>query len=204
MRWRGNSEAAFRTSLVRTTLKLDTKADPLSPRWPSTSICWRRKRHTAAGATRSTPPDKPPRIKGTQAAATSTADSAPAPKAKASPSAPPPSAGSQKLCKSFAKGDGGCRRGSECQFVHEWGTTPKSGRCLICSSTSHVKKECPTKDKSAGGGQRARGEQQQASSSSAAPTTKVMNTHPDFLSSFGSAGSAAIPCSVAVLTRASR
>ena len=59
--------------------------------------------------------------------------STPAAKPKALPA-------KDKLCKWFAKTDGGCRRGVDCQFAHEWGSTTKAGRGLICSSTSHVKR----------------------------------------------------------------
>ncbi|CAE6930701.1 GIP [Symbiodinium sp. CCMP2592] len=51
----------------------------------------------------------------------------------------------EKLCKWFAKSDDGCRRGAECQFQHDWGTTAKTGRCLLCSALGHQKKDCPTK-----------------------------------------------------------
>ncbi|CAE7692108.1 tilS [Symbiodinium sp. CCMP2592] len=51
----------------------------------------------------------------------------------------------EKLCKWFAKSDEGCRRGAECQFQHDWGTTPKTGRCLTCSAVGHQRRDCPTK-----------------------------------------------------------
>ncbi|CAE7208121.1 GIP [Symbiodinium sp. CCMP2592] len=51
----------------------------------------------------------------------------------------------ERLCKWFAKSDEGCRRGAECQFQHDWGTTPKTGRCLTCSAVGHQRKDCPTK-----------------------------------------------------------
>ena len=51
----------------------------------------------------------------------------------------------EKLCKWFARSDDGCRRGAECKFQHDWGTTAKTGRCLLCSGVGHQKKDCPTK-----------------------------------------------------------
>ena len=165
----GNSEAAFRTSLVRTTLKLDTK-----PTHESVVACHKhllaeaealasgsKRSSSSAGtsdASRSIPPEKAPRIKGMQAAG---ALDVPAPKPKAAPTSPSTASGQQKQCKWFAKMDAGCKRGAECQFAHEWGAVPKTGRCLICSATSHVKKDCPTRDKAPAGGQRHRGDQQQ-------------------------------------------
>ena len=122
---------------------------------------------------RAAPPEKGPRIRGMQAAGGS---DVPAPKTKATPPAPPSTtAASQKQCKWFAKTDAGCKRGAECQFAHEWGSTPKAGRCLVCSSTSHVKKDCPTREKGPGSGQRARGDQQQRSSSSTTPATRAVS-----------------------------
>ena len=50
----------------------------------------------------------------------------------------------------------GCRRGEKCGFAHDWGTLERSSRCLLCSSTGHRKKDCPTvKPKEGNGGQKA-------------------------------------------------
>ena len=40
--------------------------------------------------------------------------------------------------------DEGCRRGEKCGFAHAWGTLERSSRCLLCSSTGHRKRDCPT------------------------------------------------------------
>ena len=49
--------------------------------------------------------------------------------------------------------DEGCRRGEKCTFAHAWGSLEKSSRCLLCSSTKHRKKRCPTvKPKDGNGG----------------------------------------------------
>ena len=49
--------------------------------------------------------------------------------------------------------DEGCRRGEKCTFAHAWGSLEKSSRCLLCSSTKHRKKDCPTvKPKDGNGG----------------------------------------------------
>ena len=52
----------------------------------------------------------------------------------------------KKLCRYFAKDDAGCRRGAKCPFEHVWDTTPKKGRCLLCSAVGHLQKDCPTKE----------------------------------------------------------
>ena len=44
-------------------------------------------------------------------------------------------------CK-FWKMDDGCKKGSQCSFMHD--TTEMKGRCFTCGATTHVKKECPT------------------------------------------------------------
>ena len=46
----------------------------------------------------------------------------------------------------------GCR-GEKCTYAHSWGSLEKSSRCLLCSSTKHRKKDCPTvKPKEGNGG----------------------------------------------------
>ena len=170
-----NPDATFRTALVKNELKLDTK--------PTTSTVMAFHKHLLAEAealaagskvkagttaassepTRAPAADKPPKIKGLQATG---AEATPTPKAKSAPTSV--NAGAARPCKWFAKSEGGCRRGSECQFSHEWGTTPKAGRCLLCSSTGHLKKDCPTKDKSTGtAGTRQKPESQPTSPSTA-------------------------------------
>ena len=181
-----NQEAAFRTSLLRNSLKLDTKpteetilalhkhllaeAEGLS----TSSARSTAATSTSAEANRGGQADRTAKVKGMQA----TGDVEPGAKAKASPPAASTSTStSAKPCKWFAKSDSGCRRGAECQFLHEWGSTPKAGRCLLCSATGHMKKDCPSKDKSnssAGGRQRARDQPQASSSSTATSTNKAL------------------------------
>ena len=179
-----NPDATFRTALVKNELKLDTK--------PTTSTVMAFHKHLLAEAealaagskvkagttaassepTRAPAADKPPKIKGLQATG---AEATPTPKAKSAPTSV--NAGAARPCKWFAKSEGGCRRGSECQFSHEWGTTPKAGRCLLCSSTGHLKKDCPTKDKSTGtAGTRQKPESQPTSPSTAGAVNKAMST----------------------------
>ncbi|CAE7213342.1 TY5A [Symbiodinium sp. CCMP2456] len=170
-----NPEAAFRTSLLRNSLKLDSR--------PTQETILALHKHLLAEAeglststsrttaTAATAQDKSPKIKGLQTAGGG--DTAPNPKAKSAPSSSEST--TQRACKWFAKSDTGCRRGSECQFTHEWGSTPKAGRCLLCSAVGHGKKDCPTKDKSAGTtGNRQRGEASTSSSSVPAVANKAL------------------------------
>ena len=56
-------------------------------------------------------------------------------------------AGSQpKASCKFWKTTEGCRRGSQCTFLHE--TTEMKGRCFNCGSSSHLRKDCTAKTSS--------------------------------------------------------
>ena len=60
---------------------------------------------------------------------------------------------SEKAPCRFWGTDEGCRRGEKCGFAHAWGTLEKSSRCLLCSSTGHRRRDCPTaKPKDGNGG----------------------------------------------------
>ncbi|CAE7767290.1 RE2 [Symbiodinium sp. CCMP2592] len=181
----GNPEAAFRTSLVRTTLKLDTKPTHESViafhkhlLAEAEALASGSKRTPAAtstpDATRTPASEKGPKVRGIQAQG---GGEQPAPKPKSAPATSSTTTSTQRPCKWFAKTEAGCKRGGDCQFSHEWGSVPKTGRCLICSSTSHMKKDCPTKEKPSPGGPRQRGEQQQSTSTATlgAPSARTMN-----------------------------
>ena len=82
---------------------------------------------------------------------------------------------------------------SLCQFSHDWGTTPKAGRCLLCSGTGHMKKDCPTKDKSGGGtASRQKPESQPTSPTVPSPTNKALSTAPEQTSSSASSSQPAV------------
>ena len=54
-----------------------------------------------------------------------------------------------KVC-GFWGTEKGCKLGRACRYLHDWnGIEDKASRCWLCSSTSHVRTECPTR--SAGG-----------------------------------------------------
>ena len=118
-----------------------------------------------------------------------------APKAKASPA--PSSAGSPKApkpCRWFARSDSGCRKGAECPFEHAWGDVAKTGRCLLCSVVGHVKKDCPTKNKTTPAPtSRQRSDGQAASAPSTGAINKAMAPAPESTSAASSAQPAAEP-----------
>ena len=180
-----NPEAAFRTSLLRNSLKLDTRPTDetihayhkhlLAEAEALTTGAHRSSATSTATteATRTSSGDRPTKLKGLQASG----EAEQVPKAKASPS-PSPAAASPKLCRWFAKSDTGCKRGADCQFLHDWQGVSKSGRCLICSGTGHQKKDCPTKDKNAQAqGSRTRQREQPTSTSTAPPANKALSAN---------------------------
>ncbi len=56
--------------------------------------------------------------------------------------------GQPKSCHFWGSNDG-CKLGARCGFLHDWSKiSDRQGRCWLCSSTSHMKPECPTKQES--------------------------------------------------------
>ena len=151
----GYPEAAFRTSLVRNSLKLDTRPTSenvavfhrhLLAEAEALATGGKGRSSSATSASTSSGVDTNKggaRLKGLQASGT--ADSTAAPKQRAQPSESPFTGA--KPCRWFAKSEAGCEKGVNCPFAHEWGQTQKAGRCLVCSSTAHMKKDCPVKEK---------------------------------------------------------
>ena len=134
----------LRTSMVRQKLQLDSN--------PTEEATLNYHKHLQAEmellSTATNGVNKGPKIRSAATAADPAAS--PAPSSSSTPAAKPKAQpGKEKPCRWFAKTDSGCRRGVDCQFAHDWGATSKTGRCLVCSSTSHVKKDCPVKEKGA-------------------------------------------------------
>ena len=68
--------------------------------------------------------------------------------------APNPSPGKPAACRYFVS-EGGCKKGGDCQFKHDWSSVDKTGRCWTCGSTQHSKRDCPVKAKSGSEGGKA-------------------------------------------------
>ena len=50
-----------------------------------------------------------------------------------------------KPCQFFGNTEG-CKLGAQCRYVHDWNSiSEKQGRCWTCSSTTHMRHECPTR-----------------------------------------------------------
>ena len=52
-------------------------------------------------------------------------------------------ANGKPICRYFLS-SGGCKKGAQCSFPHEWGSQSKQGRCWECGSVHHMKPDCPT------------------------------------------------------------
>ena len=134
----------LRTSMVKQKLKLDS-----NPTEETTLDYYKHlqaEMELLATASTVTKPGPGPKVRSVtsteQPSSSPSTSSAPSAKAKAAPQ-------KERPCRWFAKTDSGCRRGVDCTFSHDWGSTSKAGRCLVCSSTAHVKKDCPVKEKGA-------------------------------------------------------
>ena len=51
--------------------------------------------------------------------------------------------GKPPQCRFFLS-DSGCRRGKDCTYAHESGSTEKQGRYWTCGAKGHMKPDCPT------------------------------------------------------------
>ena len=65
-----------------------------------------------------------------------------------------------KVC-GFWGTEKGCKLGRACRYLHDWnGIEDKASRCWLCSSTSHVRTECPTRGAGGSGSYGDRGERE--------------------------------------------
>ena len=160
-----HSEAKFRTSLVKSTLGVDT-----SPTYESVekyykhlmgecealAVAGAEKQGLTTSTTTTPPPPKPePRLKPVRADNGSNHPVPPPPPSRTS-SAPTTSdeetaraQGDRSTvpCKFFGKTYKGCARTSKCPFKHSWEglEKEKSTRCLACGGKAHTAKDCSNK-----------------------------------------------------------
>ena len=172
-----SSDASFRTSMLRATLRLDAR--------PTLEQVQAYQRHLQAEL---------------EVMALSSTTSTTAPKVLAVEPPLQPKArdagakgGPGDLCRYFAKASG-CRRGDKCNYSHSMAGLDKEQRakkCLKCGSESHRQKECPVgrqAAKSSGSGQsqdprdsrgqRATGYRSQETSSTQSTTATIATTTP--------------------------
>lgn len=130
-----NPELAFRTSLVRNTLQLDTIPNHQTVRTYSEHLLSEleqlvhlEKRSKVANAERATAPTS--QVKQLNAASSGSTEDKNVKK-------------NVKECKFFHQEDG-CRRGAARTWGHN--VEPGEKRCYVCGSTKHFARECPRKD----------------------------------------------------------
>ena len=130
-----NAEAAFRTSLLRNTLQIDT--------FPTTDNVLALHRHLLAEAEGlAAGTKKSSSTTAAMEAASRAGGGEQQPKAKGlhqageerKPSQPAASSSTAKPCRWFAKTEEGCRRGADCAFQHDWGGVSKAGRLLYAQA----------------------------------------------------------------------
>ena len=175
---RADSELAFRVSLIRSTLQVDTCPNAESVTRLFQHLQAELEQQARLGVVRGT--ETQPKLKAIGTSGESTATTMTTP-----PTGAPtrPAAGQPK----FFLSERGCRRGKECRYPHTWSAFEKAERakrCLVCGGTGHKSKEC----KAPGGGAQAKpkdGPQQQhpkdsgatpssaPSSGSSSPTRRV-------------------------------
>ena len=92
--------------------------------------------------------------------------------------------GEQKICPWFAKSSEGCRRGKTCRFKHSFEGISKRGRCLECGGEGHIAADCPTKalasrPSSSTGGKGGGGGHSQPSRAKEEPAARSMVSEPE-------------------------
>ena len=92
--------------------------------------------------------------------------------------------GEQKICPWFAKSPEGCRRGKTCRFKHSFEGISKRGRCLECGGEGHIAADCPTKalasrPSSSTGGKGGGGGHSQPSRAKEEPAARSMVSEPE-------------------------
>ena len=134
-----STDAAFRTSMLRTSLRLDGQ--------PTLDNVRSYQRHLQAEletmiSSKTAAVSPQPKLKAV--------DTTLQPKAK--DAAKPTGGGSTELCKYFMK-PSGCRRGERCTFSHSMASLDREQRgkkCLKCGAENHRQRDCPVGKPKAG------------------------------------------------------
>ncbi|OLP89029.1 Copia protein [Symbiodinium microadriaticum] len=152
-----NPDASFRTSLLKSNLRVDT-----NPSYESIESYYRHLMGECealavgmtSSATTTNPPVKAePKLKPVRDPKVTQPSSTP-PKAASSSTTSTTTvtepgkydkAKSEVPCKFFGKTARGCARTNRCPFSHSWEGLDKKDRCLACGGKGHLQKECPNK-----------------------------------------------------------
>ena len=152
----GNPQASFRTSLVRSSLKVDVAPDYKSVEdFHAHLLAEMEGLATGAGASMEPPPStsvvSSPKVRELRAEQ-GRQENMPNLTAASSPRTPTSSEDKERAakrsatqCRYFGKTQKGCVRGSKCPFKHGWEGMDSKDRCLTCGGKGHFAKECPTK-----------------------------------------------------------
>ena len=183
-------DASFRTSLVKSTLQIDT-----TPSYDKVDSYYKHLMaecealSVSAKATPSTtmvsvqPAPKPdPKLRPMKPEPKATPATPPTRTSGSATTTTPANAEAEKhdkpksevQCRFFGRTAKGCTRAAKCPFKHSWEGLEKKDRCLVCGGKGHAAKECPTKKAQtppSGGTPKAANERQGAISSSSSTTT---------------------------------
>ena len=154
-----NQDATFRTSLVKSTLQIDS-----NPNYEKVDSYFKHliaecEAMSVASATTTItttqPPKTEPRLRPLKpepkATTTPTAPSSSTPRPASSSTTTagddgkPTTTKAETPCRFFGKTAKGCTRAGKCPFLHSWEGLDKKDRCLSCGGKGHVAKECPIK-----------------------------------------------------------
>ena len=157
-----SSDASFRTSLIKSTLQIDTnpsydkvdsyykhlmaECEALALTTPTTSYPMTtvvkpeaklkpvkpEGRHTSGTPSSSATQGRPTTATSTSSSTTPEATQHTGPK-------------SEVPCRYFGRTAKGCSRATKCPFMHSWEGLDKKDRCLNCGGKGHVAKECSAK-----------------------------------------------------------
>ena len=159
-----NYEANFRTSLIRSTLRIDTSPNYINVMdYLNHLLAEMESLATGSGSSTTTAP-----AQGTTSTSTPTSTT---PKVREfrtrnnvdlnmtqplTSTTATPSVGTEEdkgtkrastPCRYFGRTAKGCIRASKCPFLHDWKDLDKKDRCLACGGKGHMARECPTKAK---------------------------------------------------------
>eukprot|EP00439_Symbiodinium_sp_Y106_P063432 s3839_g9.t2 len=180
-----NADSAFRTSLVKSTLQIDSNPsyDKVDSYFKHLMAECEAMAVSASGVqTVTVTPRQDPRLRPiAMKPEPKTSPTPPNPKTTSTATTSTPAPENNKFakpksevqCRFFGKTTKGCTRAGKCPFQHSWEGLDKKDRCLVCGGKGHGAKECPTKKgpTSTGNSPKAAPEKPAAAASSSSTTS---------------------------------